>query len=88
MKKTLIKKYLGEMLLLIGVTLFVYNILNFSSVTSKGVELEDILGEVNVSSEPIMGVEYYYTGQSKRLITGGALLMVLGTLIMKKKDKT
>ncbi len=75
-----IKKYLGELLIIIGTAITSYNIFNFSFITSKGLSLD-----INLSRESISGVAYFYSDNSILLISIGFTLIVTGILIVKNK---
>lgn len=75
-----IKKYLGEILTTIGVTISTYNILNFSYETTYGIAALPKLGE-----KPIEGVAYYYSNESAFFITVGFTLITVGILIIKNR---
>ena len=77
--KDFIKKYLGETSLVGGVGLFIYNIFNFSYKTEFG------LCRWGVSCEPIQGVVYYYQSDTILMISVGAMLIIIGILIIKNK---
>ena len=77
--KIFIKIYLGEMFLVGGVGLFIYNIFNFSYNARYG------LCHLRVSCEPIQGVAYYYESDAMLMISVGAMLIIIGILIIKNK---
>ena len=77
--KIFIGKYLGEMSLTGGVGLSVYSIFNFSYETRLG------LCRHGVSCEPIQGVAYYYYSDVILMISTGAMLIIIGILIIKNK---
>ena len=81
MKKiiTLIKKYLGEVMIIVGTGIFMYNIFNFSYLTTMGTCLP------TVSCSRIQGVAYHYPSDILLLITIGSILMITGILIMRNK---
>ncbi len=74
-----IKKYLGEILTIIGTSLVSYNVVNFSYKTSDGLCLPKI------GCESISGVAYFYTQHTITLISIGFTLIVIGILIIKNK---
>ncbi|MDP3934745.1 MAG: hypothetical protein Q8Q46_00760 [Candidatus Giovannonibacteria bacterium] len=63
--KEKIKKYIGEIMIVMGSGLFSYNIFTFSS---RG------------------GNYYYYSPESLILISVGVMLVILGILIIKKRE--
>jgi len=69
------KKYLGEIFIVIGGFLAVYNLLNFTHFT------------YNFISGLPTGKDYYYTDTTKLLITIGIVLVIIGILIMVNKFK-
>ena len=74
----LIKKYLGEIMLTIGTGLFSYNIFKFDWKRAPGKLV--LLGEQNL--QPII---YYYPNRTLFWITVGAVLIVIGILIIRNK---
>lgn len=79
--KNFLKKYSGELLTIIGTGIFAYNVFNFSYKTRMGFSLSPL------SNEPIQGVAYYYSNGTIVFITIGAILIVLGLIIMKRRVK-
>lgn len=81
MKKiiTLIRKYLGEVMIIVGTGIFVYNIFNFSYVATMGTCLPAL------GCSEIQGVAYYYSSDILLLITIGSILMITGILIIRNK---
>lgn len=78
-----IKKYIGELILLIGVWLFVFNIFNFSYEAPR---TKGVLPELpKLTSEIVDSVAYYYSDSIIVLIALGAVLIVLGILIIRNK---
>lgn len=73
-----IKKYLGEILTIIGTFLTSYNVFNFSYKTSDGLCLPKIC-------ESISGAAYFYSQNTIILISVGFTLIVIGILIIKNK---
>ncbi len=83
----IVKKYFGEILLVIGTGTFWYNIFNFSFSDSSGPRL-NLLGLPSLGSGRDLGnVAYYYTDSTLLLITVGAMLIVIGVLIIRKFEK-
>ena len=70
-----IKKYIGEIMIIIGSGLFSYNVFNFSH--TRG---EYYLGL------GAKGIVYYYSTNSLTLISLGVVLTVLGILIIKREN--
>ncbi len=83
-----IKKYISEILLLVGSPLFVYNIFNFSSRgyynTLSGFSNLKV-GDLGASSDQIIGNYYYYSNYTLLMIAIGITLIVLAILIMVNK---
>jgi len=77
--KNFIKRYLGEVMVIIGTRFFVYNILDFSYRARYG------LCVPTASCKNIVGVAYYYTSNTLSMISIGAMLIVVGILIIRKK---
>jgi len=78
MKKFLqfIKKYLGEILMVVGSFIAIYNVFDFDYFTGGLLTIGEI--------EP----HYYYSGDARLQIAIGIALVVLGTLIIRaKKNK-
>ena len=76
--REIIKKYVGEIMIVIGSGLFSYNIFNFSYRTGGGLP---VLGTTKFE-----GVAYYYDTTPLILISVGVMLIVCGFLIVKKKN--
>jgi len=80
--KKIIKKYFGEISLVIGVGTFFYNIFNFSYRTfGKGGLLPKLPG-----SDDFEGIAYFYSSDVLIMIAVGAILMTIGILIIKNKQ--
>lgn len=77
--KKFIKKWLGEVIFIIGTGLFIYNIFNFSYITDKG------LCRARLGCREIEGVVYYYNNDTLLLVSIGAMLIVAGVLIIRNK---
>jgi len=85
--KSFIKKYIGEISILSGVILAMYNILNFSSSISDTLEQTNISRIEKLSREPnSLIVHYYYNQQEMILITLGIFLIILGYFFLKAKN--
>ena len=78
------KKYLGEILLIGGVGLFIYNIFNFSYKTANVLSSYPKL-KINSGIEQFQGVAYYYQPNTILIISIGAMLIIIGILIIKNK---
>ena len=76
-----IKKYLGEIITLIGGIITTNNILRFSYTTERG----SLRALPSLGDSPIQGVAYYYSSEVITLLTLGVALIVLGVLILRKK---
>lgn len=84
--KKLIKRFIGEFLLILGVGLFVYNVFNFQSVG---------YGETNGASNDIdwsnpispnyQCFKYFYTSATQNQIVVGAILATIGVLVIRNK---
>ena len=89
MKK--LKKYLGEILLVVGSFITTFNLFNFQS-SSYG----DRCGDGGFPSLPGFGIPegvcidpatyYYYSYPTILLLSLGVVLIVLGVLIIKRKN--
>ena len=76
-----IKNHLGETMLVIGTGLFVHNVFNFSYRTyGKGGLILDFTAELE-------GIAYYYSSDILMGISIGAMLIVVGILIINKRSK-
>ena len=84
--KQFIKRYSGEIILTGGIGLFIYSIFNFSYETTIGscLNLDLNLDSYNCDTEPIQGVAYYYQPDTILMISVGAMLIVIGILIIRK----
>ena len=95
-----ISKYLGELMLIIGAGLFIYNLfelierfsIEVSSYTIKEGSLAlpplPELIERNLASEEVYNFSFgYYSNETLLLITFGAMLIVSGLLIIRHKTK-
>lgn len=88
-----IKEYLGELMIVLGVGIFTYNVFNFSSQGGRGgkwIEGNDAFSGLNL---PRPGryefeyVSYYYPDDTLWYIAFGAMLIVGGILIMRRRSK-
>lgn len=76
--KEKIKKYIGEIFIIIGSGLFSYNIFSFSyQIYGKG-------GLPSFGPE-FEGIAYYYSPNSLTLISIGVMLIISGILIIRRK---
>ena len=82
--KEKIKKYIGEILLVTGSFMTTYKLFSFehSYYGSSG----GLPGLPRLSEATNPAVYYYYSGESLLLISLGVALIVLGILIIKKKN--
>ena len=80
----LIKKFIGEIILTGGIGFFTYGIFNFSfqKYGGKG----GLLPSLGSESTNI-GVAYYYDDSVLFMITIGAILITVGILIIKNRQK-
>lgn len=80
---SILKKYLGEIMIIVGSGFFTYNILQFSYTGhfSEGLKPK----KPSLTGELLSGVGYYYNQDRIVLITFGVLLVVTGILIVKHK---
>ena len=86
--KQQIKKYIGELLTIIGTGLFTYNVFNFSYEDTRSDMGSDILAKYGIASQGTeMGIVYYYAPGTLLLVAIGAMLIVSGILIIKAKFK-
>ena len=76
----LIRKYLGEIMLIAGAGTFAYNVFNFSHSTHPS-RIDLIFSE----GEFVNGVVYYYDSDTLLYLAIGAMLIVSGILIIKHK---
>ena len=83
--KKFIKKYLGEISLTGGIGLFIYNIFNFSYETTTGSCFNIDIDLFDCDTELIEGVAYYYQSDTITMISIGAMLIIIGILIIKNK---
>jgi len=74
--KNFIKKYLGEILLLIGTFLLASGIFDFDY--TRGISLKLVTGDSPVA--------YFYSFYAQARIAFGAVLAALGALIIRKKS--
>ncbi len=84
MKKIIktIKKFFGEIILIIGTEVFFYNVLNFSYEIEYGK-----IGRIRNGELLEITVAYYYNSDILLLISIGATLTTAGILIIKNKQK-
>jgi len=88
----LIKKYFGELMLIIGSGIFVYNVFNFDSSVETYCHAQNrickgsIFGGVSSEIEAV-GVSYYYSPNALLWFTISAMLIVIGILIIRSKKK-
>ena len=68
-----IKNYLGEIMLIIGTGIFTNSVSDFFHTYAEWTLTE--------------GQYYYYTDDTRSLITIGAILIVWGILIIKKRNE-
>lgn len=78
--KNFIKRCSGEVMIIIGTGLFVYNVFDFSYTASYGHCVLPMF-----SCEEILGVGYYYPFNTLLSISIGAMLIVSGVLIIRNK---
>ncbi len=85
--KIFIKKYLGEISLTGGVGLLVYSVFNFSYqiIGPSSMPRLPLRGVSVESFEPFQGIVYYYQPDTILMISIGAMLVVIGILIIKNK---
>jgi len=84
--KEKIKKYLGELLIIIGTGIFINNLFNFSYRTEYCSGALPSLPSLG-GCEKITGVAYYYSDNVILWLTIGGILLVLGVLIIRNKSK-
>jgi hypothetical protein len=79
----IIKKYIGEAVLLIGVFLFFSNAVNFDSSHSLcKYHLKNL--SLSYCENPVV---YYYDDNVLHVLGYGAVLITIGILVIKRKDK-
>jgi hypothetical protein len=79
--KYFFKKYVGEIMIIIGSGLFSYNLFNFSYKTyGKGGLLA-----LKYGASELEGIAYYYSSDSLTLISIGVILIISGILIIRHK---
>jgi len=78
-----IKKYLGEIMLVIGTGLFIRSIFNFSFTTVGG----DCKFNLDLSCHSMVEKAYYYSPNTLMGISIGVMLIVIGILIIRKQTK-
>ena len=77
--KKIMKKIFGEMILVGGMGMLFYNILNFSYKTHYSKKI--------VIHRELEGIAYYYHPGTLLMIAIGAMLITAGILIIKNKQK-
>lgn len=88
--KKFVKRFIGEFLLILGVGLFVYNVLNFESEgypTTEGGPVRLIPRSSTYRVYNYQCFDYYYLYDTKKQIVAGAVLMTIGILIIRNKQK-
>ena len=84
--KHFIENYLGELSILVGSFLSIYNLLNFSSDLSTTLDYVFISRIEKMSREPNnLVVSYYYDNQEMILIAIGVCFVILGIFLIRKK---
>ena len=82
----LIKNYIGEVMLVVGVGLFTYNVFDFSfSDSTRGLLTPS--GLPSLGGRDLGNVAYYYTETNLLLISAGAMLTVVGILVIRNRNK-
>jgi multisubunit Na+/H+ antiporter MnhG subunit len=83
MKQKTIKKYLGEVLTILGVGVFTFNtfLLIFGKY-EKGSDFSLNFGDISLSPTPLT---YNYSHNALWFATIGALLIIVGILIIRNK---
>lgn len=79
----IIRQNVGELFTLIGTGTFVYNLFNFSFTDSEGSSLLPKLPKLG--ADPLGNVAYFYDQTTLALLSVGAMLIVTGLLIIRKK---
>jgi|AntAceMinimDraft_17_1070374.scaffolds.fasta_scaffold177271_2 hypothetical protein len=77
----LIKRYFAEILIVVGSGLFINGIFSFSSKTEVG------NCPLHFSCRQVMGAAYYYDFYSLLVVSIGAMLIILGLLILRNKKR-
>ena len=85
--KKFIKKYLGEISLIGGIGLLIYSVFNFSYqiIGPSSMPRLPLRGVSVESFEPFQGIVYYYHSDVILMISIGAMLIIIGILIIKNK---
>ena len=85
--KKFTKKYLGEISLIGGIGLFIYGVFNFSYkiIGPSSMPRLPLRGVSAKSFEPFQGIVYYYQSDTILMISIGAMLIIIGILIIKNK---
>lgn len=81
--KEKIKKYVGEIFLLGGTFMVIYNILNFSYDRGCG-----ILTKYGIENQCNNPVAYFYSDEIRLMLGFGVVLFITGILIMKNKRES
>lgn len=76
--KHFIKKFIGEIILTGGIGLFAYSIFNFSYKT---------YGSEFLLNGELAGMAYYYHSVTLLMIAIGAILITVGVLIIRNRQK-
>jgi hypothetical protein len=80
-----LKKYIGEILVVLGSSSFFYYLLDISYETSTGLGLDISLDILD--SEQIQGAVYYYSDDTRFLITVSMIILMTGFMIILNKKK-
>lgn len=85
--KEKIKKYIGEIFVIIGSGLFSYNIFSFSyRIYGKGIKPPIPLFDESLLGPELEGIAYYYSPISLMLISIGVMLIISGIFIIRRKN--
>ncbi len=82
-----VKKYLGEVLIVLGAGIFSYNVFNFSWKDEVGDDLPWPDFDFHFGPRSLGNVAYYYSNETLLLIALGAMLIAGGVLIIRNKSK-
>ena len=76
----IIKRFLGELMVVLGTGIFSFNVFNFSYEGARegGIRLPSLNGELK-------GVAYFYDKITLLLIAMGAILIISGILIIRNR---
>jgi len=71
-----------NLILLLGIGLFVYNLFNFDIGTKKGISISSLFRNEDLITYPVANY-YYYNNTTLIWLSAGAILITIGILIFK-----